>query len=221
MVQPPPQPVYQPPPATFSQPSDPFASLAALSMTLSQPASNTGLFGASTNPFASAAPPGPSPFSSFGGNTSTSPFGPVSQPGESREALERRIRELESLIRETEVKIDDVNGKNNEIKRLLQDKTSALSEVESQMRQRIQHQQDLFQQANKELQARLTKMVAKYEQDKLLLLNEQVDFAKSSVEQQLAKYASTRSQAFLLFVGLMIHLGKEIEEQLLKIYNKH
>lgn len=181
--QPQPQPTYQ-----QQQPLDPFASLSALSLSLSQPQPTSSNPFGSSNPFAVSPNPVPTsaPFSQLGTPAFNQPF--AQQPYESREALEKRIRELESQIKEVEVKIEDVTGKNNEIKRLLQDRTSALTEVEKQMRQRIQHQQSLFEQANKELQSRLSRMVAKYEQEKLLLLNEQVDFAKSSVEQQLAKF---------------------------------
>eukprot|EP01128_Nolandella_sp_AFSM9_P006573 TRINITY_DN3417_c0_g1_i1.p1 TRINITY_DN3417_c0_g1~~TRINITY_DN3417_c0_g1_i1.p1 ORF type:complete len:1044 (-),score=346.32 TRINITY_DN3417_c0_g1_i1:200-2926(-) len=154
------------------------------------------------NPFASTGA-APDPFASMYTQTvqNNSPFdvtqpqNPLSSnftehvaPGESREELLRKNRELEARIKVLEGEVRDRDGQISELKTLLNERDSGVAQVRVNMEQRLQEQQQQFMQANAQLKSHLETMVTKYEKEKLSLLTEQIDFSKNNVDQTLFRF---------------------------------
>jgi len=129
-----------------------------------QPAPNP--FATTPNPFAYQAPP--PPVDTLG--------------AENREALKRRIRELEALIRETQLKISDMDGQNKELRQLLNQADTSMVGVQELMQKRLDEQREAYMRANGILKSELDALVKQNEGEKLKLIQEQINFAKEGLD---------------------------------------
>eukprot|EP01125_Pyxidicula_operculata_P011745 TRINITY_DN3847_c0_g1_i1.p1 TRINITY_DN3847_c0_g1~~TRINITY_DN3847_c0_g1_i1.p1 ORF type:complete len:996 (+),score=296.10 TRINITY_DN3847_c0_g1_i1:7-2994(+) len=115
------------------------------------------------------------------------------QSMETKEMLEKKLRELESRLKELQIQNQDMEGQNNEMRLLLNDRDNGLASVRVQMEERLRTQQRQFQEANNALTSHVERMMQKYEKEKLSLVTEQVEFAKKGIDQTLFKFDDPNS----------------------------
>jgi len=93
-------------------------------------------------------------------------------PPEDREALKRRIRELEQLIKELEQKIKEVTEQNADFRLLLGQRDNNISAVRASMEQRLNEQQQKFMKENQILKDELDSLMAQHAADKKQFLQQ-------------------------------------------------
>jgi len=113
---------------------------------------------------------------------------PQIDPSETREALERKISELEATLRQLLGHLKSLEEENARLKAQLAAKDGTVAAARIEMERKLKEQQLQAEEAGRQIKEHVRHLQQRYEQEKLKLMSDQVAFATNSVNQYMFRF---------------------------------